>query len=115
MRRTSFTFQRWLTLAVALALPVTLGACGGKSGGSGPTSPPATAPAAPTNVHVAAGDQSNVISWTAVSGATSYNLYFATGVVATTSSTKIAGVTSPHTHASLTNGTSYSYVVTAVN
>ncbi len=56
------------------------------------------------------------ISWTAVTGATSYNIYWSTTAANATklSGTKIAGVTSPYIHTGLTNGTPYYYVVTAV-
>jgi hypothetical protein len=106
-----------MVLGMAAIALVGLASCGG-SGGRAPTAPAApasTAPAAPANVQVAAGDQKNVITWNASSGATSYNLYFKVGAGATTADTKISAVTSPYTHGSLTNGTLYSYIVTAVN
>jgi hypothetical protein len=55
------------------------------------------------------------VSWNAVSGATSYNIYYsnAPGVTKSTG-TKISAVTSPYVHMDLTAGTYY-YVVTAAS
>ena len=76
----------------------------------------ASAPSAPTGVSASAGDTQATISWTAVTGATSYNIYWSTTAgVTTATGTKIAGVTSPYTHTGRTNGTTYYYIVTAVN
>jgi uncharacterized delta-60 repeat protein len=73
-------------------------------------------PSAPTNVSAAAGNGQVAVSWSAVTGATSYNIYWATtsGVTKSTG-TKISNVTSPYLHSSLSNETTYYYVVTAVN
>jgi len=73
-------------------------------------------PNAPTNVRAAAGDNQTTISWDAVSGATSYNIYVGTpaGVTKATG-TKASGVTSPSVVAPLANGTKFYFVVTAVN
>jgi hypothetical protein len=70
---------------------------------------------APTNISALSGAQKSTVSWTAVAGATSYNIYYAnsTGITKATG-TKIAGVTSPYHHLYLNTGTYY-YVVTAVN
>jgi hypothetical protein len=83
-----------------------------RRGGTTPTG----VPPAPTGVTATAGDGNVSISWSAVSGATSYNLYHSTtsGVTKTTG-TKITSVTSPYTHTGLTNGITYYYLVTAVN
>ena len=56
------------------------------------------------------------ITWDAVTGATSYHIYWSTtsGVTKGTG-TKISGVTSPYIHSGRNNGTTYYYVVTAVN
>ena len=70
----------------------------------------------PTGVTATAGNTQVTVSWIAVTGATSYNLYWSTtpGVTIATG-TQIAGVTSPYVHTGLTNGTPYYYIVTSVN
>lgn len=87
-----------------------LSACGGGSGGS--------IPIAPSGLSAQLGNVSGelVLSWESVSGATTYNLYWgmSPGVTKDTG-TKIENVTNPYAHTSLTNGSSYYYVVTAVN
>ncbi|KAB0671738.1 hypothetical protein F6V30_03935 [Oryzomonas sagensis] len=78
--------------------------------------PAPTAPAAPTGVSATGGAKQATISWSAVSGATSYNIYYATASgVTTASGTKIAGATSPYVQTALSAGTTYYYIVTAVN
>jgi subtilisin family serine protease len=75
---------------------------------------PAPAPAAPTNVKATAGNARVVLTWTAAAGATSYNVYrrLARG---TYGSPLKSGITSTtYTNSSLTNGTTYYYVVSAV-
>ncbi len=72
-------------------------------------------PSAPTGVTATPGNAQITIAWNAVSGATSYNLYFSTSPGVTTASTKVAGVTSPYVHTGRTNGTRYYYRVSAVN
>ena len=75
-----------------------------------------SAPSAPSGVTAIAGSSQVSISWSSVSDATSYNIYWSTttGVTKTTG-TKITGATSSYTHSGLTNGTPHYYVVTAVN
>ncbi|MCD6359901.1 MAG: DUF1566 domain-containing protein, partial [Armatimonadetes bacterium] len=80
------------------------------------SSEPGTPPSTPTNVTATAGDEQVTISWENVSGATSYNIYWATSSGVTKSTgTKITNVSSPYTHTGLTNGTTYYYIVTAEN
>ncbi|RII27971.1 MAG: hypothetical protein CXR31_05935 [Geobacter sp.] len=81
----------------------------------GASTTPTTVPAAP--VASAVGGLNQVtISWDGVSGATSYNIYWSTTAgVTTATGAKIAGVTSPYVHTGRTAGTTYYYVVTAVN
>ena len=111
----------WVVL-LGVLLAVFLAGCDGNGGGNGTTTTTTTtttgpsAPSAPTGVSATAGSGQATITWNAVSGATSYNIYWSTtSGVTKTNGTKISSVTSPYTHASLTNGTPYYYIVTAVN
>ncbi|HSR12810.1 MAG TPA: fibronectin type III domain-containing protein [Thermodesulfobacteriota bacterium] len=89
----------------------------GESGESAQVSAtPAPPPSPPTGVTASSGNNRVTISWSSVAGATSYNLYWSTtsGVTKLTGA-KIADVTSPYNHNQRTTGTTYYYVVTAVN
>jgi Fibronectin type III domain./Fibrobacter succinogenes major domain (Fib_succ_major). len=56
------------------------------------------------------------VSWDAIIGATSYNLYYKAGTtVDMTSGTKLTGVTSPKQVTGLINGTQYAFAVSSVN
>lgn len=94
-------------------LVVTLLATAGCNGGSGNGNPGALAP--PSTVTAVATDSRVTVAWSAVAGATSYNLYWATspGVTKATGN-PIAGVGSPYDHTGLANGTTCYYVVTSV-
>ena len=75
---------------------------------------PASPPAVPTGLSAAGGDSQVTLSWNAVSGATSYNVKRATvsgGPYTTVANVNSAG----DTDTGLTNGTTYYYVVSAVN
>ena len=78
--------------------------------------PTPTVPAAPVGVAAVGGANQATITWPAVSGASSYNVYRSTAAgVTTTSGTKVAAVTSPYIMTGLTAGTTYYFIVTAVN
>lgn len=97
-----------------ILLTVVLGSCGGGSsgnnGGGGGGNPPAT----PTGLTASAGNAQVVLSWNASSGATAYSLGRST-----TSGGAYTNIASPsatdYTDNGLTNGTTYYYVVAAVD
>ena len=73
-------------------------------------------PAVPAGFAATASTSATVLSWTEVDLATSYNIYWSTSPgVSKSTGTKISGITqSPYRHGSLTPGTTYFYVITAV-
>jgi Glycoside hydrolase family 44/Fibronectin type III domain len=87
---------------------------GSGSGGSAPTSPSTTIPAAPAGLAATAGNAQVALTWSASSGATSYNVKRAT-----TSGGPYNTISSPtgasYSDTGLTNSTKYFYVVSAVN
>jgi hypothetical protein len=79
-----------------------------------PQTAPATVPAAPGNPAATAGNAQTSLSWSASSGATSYRVKRATASGGPY--TQVAApTTTSYTDTSLTNGTTYYYVVSAVN
>lgn len=81
-----------------------------------PPTPTPVAPVTPTGVSAVGGTNQATISWPAVNGATSYNIYWAsTTGVTTTNGTKVAGATSPYVKTGLSAGSTYYFIVTAVN
>ncbi len=72
-------------------------------------------PATPTGVSAGMEEGAVVIRWSAVPGASSYNVYWSTDEkLLPTGATKIEDVSSPFTHTGLDFGVTYYYVVTAV-
>ena len=69
---------------------------------------PATVPAAPTGVTVTPGDVQVALSWNTVSSATNYKVYRNTTLIASPTSNSF-------THTGLTNGTTYTYQISATN
>jgi len=100
-----------------LAVVILVGAsCGGGSGGNGGGGGGAgvTVPVAPTGLAAIAGNAQVSLTWNVSSGATSYNVKHST-----TSGGPYSQVGTPsatnYTDTGLTNGTTYFYVVSAVN
>ena len=66
--------------------------------------------------HGLTGDKQVTLQWKEVAEISSYNLYWSnTQGVTPATGKKIANVLSPYMHTGLTNGTTYYYVITAVN
>jgi len=77
---------------------------------------PSSVPAAPTGLTASAGNGQVSLSWTASSGATSYNVYRGTAAGAENATPIVTGLTGTgYTDSGLTNGTTYYYKVAAVN
>lgn len=72
------------------------------------------APSRPTGLTAEPGTKQVTLDCNPVTRATSYNVYWKTSPGVTMADAKISGVTLPYVHESLTNGTTYYYVVTAV-
>lgn len=77
-----------------------------------------TAPAAgvPSGLTISGGNGQVTLGWSAVTGATSYNVYYGTAAgVTTANGTKVTGATSGSAIINLTNGTKHYFVVTAMS
>jgi len=97
------------------ALCAILSGCGGSSGGGGGGGGGGpTVPAAPSGLQATAGSAQVSLTWSASSGATSYNVKRAT-TTGGPYTTIASPATTNYTDTGLTNGTAYYYVVSAVN
>lgn len=94
------------------------------AGGIGPRSneakampaAPVAPPAAPSNLSAASGDRQVTLSWSASSGAVTYNVYRGATSGGQSSTPIASGLAAPsYLDTNLTNGTAYFYKVAAVN
>lgn len=114
MNFTLSAFMSMVALALVLAGCLGSGSGGGPDGNSGTGSSPAIS--SPNMSSPVAGAASVTLYWSDVYPASSYNLYWSTTPgVSKANGNKIAGVGSPYNHTHLSNGTTYYYVVTAVD
>ena len=73
------------------------------------------APDAPVFDDAAGGNRETVLKWSPVLGATSYRVYWTLGDALGETPKKFDSATSPFRHSELTNGLTYTYVVSASN
>ena len=104
-----------LTAGITYYYVVTDVSIGGESGYSNVLSgtPTPGAPTAPATITVTPGVYQNTISWSSVSGATSYNLYRSTSTG--TETLFLTGATSPYINSGLSVLNTYYYKASAVN
>ncbi|MHB8123207.1 MAG: fibronectin type III domain-containing protein [Desulfuromonadaceae bacterium] len=102
------------TLITVTAVALMLSGCGSGGGTNSAVVSSAAEQVTPeTSTSVA---KQLIMAWDPVVGATSYNLYWSTVPgVTPANGTKISGVSTPYTHTGLAAGTTYYYVVTAVD
>jgi len=98
----------------ALLLAVSLSGCGGGNSGGGGGGGGGNPPPVPTGILGFAGNQQIMLQWTASAGATSYHVK-RSGTSGGPYSTIGSPTTPTYTDTGLTNGTTYYYVVSAVN
>jgi len=89
--------------------------CSGNSNQASATTPSNSPPPAPTNLTAAGQDSQVSLTWTASSGATSYNVLRSTTNGGPYSQIASGVTTTSYLDTGLTNGTTYYYVVRAVN
>lgn len=76
----------------------------------------ATPSASSIMASAAAGNGCNTITWSSLTGAASYNLYWSTSAdLSTANGTLIPNITSPYTQSNVTNGTKIYYLITAIS
>jgi predicted secreted protein len=97
------------------ALGAILAACGGSGGGgNGGGGTTVTVPAAPTGLQATAGNAQVALTWKSSTGATSYDVQRSSASGGPYSSVGTPTTTS-YTDSGLSNGTTYYYVVSAIN
>ena len=105
----------WIALITAIIVLIGSCATDDDSSSTSSTLDPMTCPSDNTDC-ITAGWHQNVLDWNAVSGATSYTIYWSTSTGVNSSSTAITGITDDnYTHTGLDNGTTYYYKAATVN
>ena len=105
----------WIALITAIIVLIGSCATDDDSSSTSSTLDPMTCPSDNTDC-ITAGWHQNVLDWNAVSGATSYTIYWSTSTGVSSSSTAITGITDDnYTHTGLDNGTTYYYRGATVN
>jgi 6-phosphogluconolactonase (cycloisomerase 2 family) len=105
----------WTTLPTFAGLPPFFPPAPTPTPTPAPTPTPTPAPN-PGILTAVAGNEQTTETWVGAAGATSYNLYWSLVSGTGTAGTKISGITATtYVHTGLTDGTTYYYVVTAVN
>ena len=116
MTRSSVLYRRARLILALLALAAT--GCAGDGGGGTVYRASSPAVVAPSSIIAVSGDKSVEVSWSPVSGASSYSIYRSfTSTVTKSTGSKIASgiIGSLYTDATVTNGTQYYYVITSTN
>ncbi len=108
----SIDFSGWTLAAIAGLALLLLPGCGGGSGGGG--TPPPVIPSAPTGVTATPGNAQVSLNWNASSGATSYHVKRST-TTGGPYTQMAAPTTTSDVDTGLANGTTYFYVVSALN
>jgi len=103
--------RQWQWLVFIWWLTILITGCSGDGDGGGTFTPPA-----PAALIVSAGDSQNALNWTQVSGATAYKIYRGTATGVTKASpTNFTSTINSYTDTGLNNGTTYFYIVSAIN
>ncbi|HEY6872691.1 MAG TPA: fibronectin type III domain-containing protein [Geobacteraceae bacterium] len=111
------TYSIGLVFICLTTITLMFAGCGGDSGSApapAPTTQATVIPPPPTGVAATGGATQVTIRWEAAPGATSYNIYWST-IATSTVWHKIANATAPYVQTGLATGTTYYYMVTAVN
>ena len=116
--------KKLINIFLSSCFSLTIISCGEKDENSSSSSPSGTTAAttdntslsAPSDVSATLGYYKVAIDWTAVSGASSYTVYWSNSTGVSSSSTPITGITDDnYTHTGIDNGTTYYYKVAAVD